>query len=150
MPRVKRKSTATEEAASESERVPLLDRDTGDWFSDERYDGQLAVDVYETPDAFVIKSAIAGVKPEDLDIAVHREVVTIRGKRERNDTVANDAYLFQECYWGSFSRSIILPVEVDADNVTATLKSGILMITLPKMAGVGPRPIVVAGDDDEE
>ncbi len=121
--------------------------DDNDWFDDGNYEGQLAVDVYQTATTIVIKSAIAGVEPEDLDIAVNRDVVTIRGKRKQQETAPGEDYLFQECYWGGFSRSIILPVEVLADKVDAQLKNGILTVTLPKAKENGARVIRVKGED---
>ncbi len=96
-------------------------------------EGQLMVDVYQTPTEIVIKSAVAGVKPEDIDISIVNDMITIKGKRELDETVRGDAYFYQECYWGSFSRSIILPIEIDADRVSATLKNGILTVRLPKI-----------------
>ena len=99
----------------------------------EESEGQLTVDVYETPTSFVIKSAVAGVSPENLDIALTNESVTIRGKREEEEKVKNGNYLHQECYWGRFARAIILPQEVDPDKSQASLKNGILKISLPKL-----------------
>ena len=99
----------------------------------EESEGQLTVDVYETPTSFVIKSAVAGVSPENLDIAITNESVTIRGKREEEEKVKNGNYLHQECYWGRFARAIILPQEVDPDKSQASLKNGILKISLPKL-----------------
>ncbi|MCX8015721.1 MAG: Hsp20/alpha crystallin family protein [Patescibacteria group bacterium] len=96
-------------------------------------EGQLMVDVYQTPTEIVIKSAVAGVKPEDIDISIVNDMITIKGKRELDETVRSDDYFYQECYWGSFSRSIILPIEIDADRVNANLKNGILTIRLPKI-----------------
>lgn len=96
-------------------------------------EGQLMVDVYQTPSEIVIKSAVAGVKPEDIDISIVNDMITIKGKRELDEEVRPDDYFYQECYWGSFSRSIILPIEIDADRVTASLKNGILTIRLPKI-----------------
>jgi len=96
-------------------------------------EGQLMVDVYQTPSEIVIKSAVAGVKPEDIDISIVNDMITIKGKRELDEMVRDDDYFYQECYWGSFSRSIILPIEIDADRVSATLKNGILTIRLPKI-----------------
>ncbi|MGB9847794.1 MAG: Hsp20/alpha crystallin family protein [Minisyncoccia bacterium] len=96
-------------------------------------EGQLMVDVYQTPSEIVIKSAVAGVKPEDIDISIVNDMITIKGKRELDEVVKSDDYFYQECYWGSFSRSIILPIEIDADRVNATLKNGILTIRLPKI-----------------
>lgn len=96
-------------------------------------EGQLMVDVYQTPSEIVIKSAVAGVKPEDIDISIVNDMITIKGKRELDEVVKSEDYFYQECYWGSFSRSIILPIEIDADRVNATLKNGILTIRLPKI-----------------
>ncbi|MFH1171083.1 MAG: Hsp20/alpha crystallin family protein [bacterium] len=151
MPKIKKSVPVEEPAAPEmtEEFVQTTDHEAPDWFADEQYDGQLAVDVFQTPDAIVIKSAIAGVEPDDLDIAVQRDIVTIRGRRKRQEVVNRDDYLFQECYWGSFSRSIILPVEVDPDRVHASMKSGILRITLPKSATSGPHRVHIESEDEE-
>lgn len=99
---------------------------------DENLEGQLSVDVYQDKDNIVIKSTIAGVKPEDIDIAIHNDLITIKGRREAETQINQDDYFYQECYWGKFSRSIILPVEVKAEETSAELKNGILTITLPK------------------
>ncbi len=96
-------------------------------------EGQLMVDVYQTPTEIVIKSAVAGVKPEDIDISIVNDMITIKGKRELDEDVRANDYFYQECYWGSFSRSIILPIEIDGDRVSANLKNGILTIRLPKL-----------------
>src|SRR3989344_5676692 len=96
-------------------------------------EGQLTIDVYQMPDEIVIESTIAGVKPEDLDINITSEAVTIRGERKREKKVREDDYFYQECYWGRFSRSIILPQEIDPDKAVANLKNGILTIRLPKL-----------------
>lgn len=96
-------------------------------------EGQLAIDVYETPDEVVIKSTIAGVKPENLDIGIEDNTVNIRGSRHNDEKVKGEDYFYQECYWGTFSRSVILPVEVDTDKTTAALKDGILTVRLPKI-----------------
>ncbi|MBI2635495.1 MAG: Hsp20/alpha crystallin family protein [Parcubacteria group bacterium] len=101
------------------------------WESGET-EGQLSIDVYQTPADIVIKSTIAGVKPENLDIAITNDMVTVRGRREIEESVIKDDYFYQECYWGPFSRSIILPVDVQTDKSIATLKNGVLTIKLPK------------------
>jgi len=150
MPRAPKKSVSTEHVTAAQPVNTFFDDNekTDDWFADEQYDGQLAVDVYQTSDSIIIKAAIAGVEPDDLDIAAHRDIVTIRGRRRRQEQIDRDDYLFQECYWGSFSRSIILPVEVDPDGVTASIKSGILRVTLPKAKVGGPRQVRVRNEDD--
>ena len=93
----------------------------------------MTIDVYQTESDIIIKSTIAGVKPEDLDIAITNDMVTIRGKREREEEIKQQNYYYQECYWGAFSRSVILPVDVAADKSEATMKNGILTLRLPKV-----------------
>ena len=83
-------------------------------------------------DSVIIKSTIAGVKPEDIDIAIDNDVITIRGERRLEESIKEDDYFYQECYWGSFSRSVVLPVEIQSDQVDASLKNGVLTVILPK------------------
>ncbi len=103
------------------------------WFDEEASEGELTVDVYQTPSEIVIKSMVAGVKPEDLDISITRDVVTIKGKRETERFVKDEDYFHQELYWGSFSRTIMLPAEVQVDEADAVEKHGLLIIRLPKI-----------------
>jgi HSP20 family molecular chaperone IbpA len=100
---------------------------------EEPAEGELSVDVYQTPTHIIIKAMIAGVKPEDLDVSITRDMVTLRGKRERHTEGGNGEYFFEELYWGSFSRTIVLPQEVDIEEAEAVEKHGLLMIRLPKM-----------------
>ncbi|HOY56066.1 MAG TPA: Hsp20/alpha crystallin family protein [bacterium] len=109
-------------------------------------EGQLAVDVYQNEDKIVIKATIAGVKPEDLDIAVNNENVTIRGTRHLDETISQEDYFYQECYWGDFSRSIILPTEVRAEEAEAILKNGVLTLTLPKNSKTQAVAVKVKGE----
>lgn len=95
--------------------------------------GELAVDVYQTPTHIVIKAMIAGVKPDDLDVSITRDLVTIRGKRERHTEGTAGDFFFQELYWGAFSRTIVLPQEVEIEEAEATEKHGLLVIRLPKL-----------------
>lgn len=95
-------------------------------------DGQLTIDVYQTPEEMVIKSTIAGVRSEDLDITIATDMVTIQGNRKKDDSISPEDYYYQELYWGPFSRSVILPQEVDTEGARAALKDGILTIRLPK------------------
>ncbi len=106
-------------------------------------EGQLSIDVFQTPADIVIKSTIAGVKPEDLDIAITNDMVTIRGHRKSEENLAGDDYFYQECYWGPFSRSIILPVDVQTDKSLATLKNGVLTIKLPKSEKIKTKKIEI-------
>ena len=96
-------------------------------------EGQLTIDVYQNPKEFIIESTIAGVKPEDIDISITPESIMIKGKREKEEKVQEGDYLYQECYWGRFTRSIILPQEIDPDSSQATIKNGVLKVVLPKI-----------------
>jgi len=96
-------------------------------------EGELTVDVYQTADAIIIKSMIAGVHPEDLDISITRDSVTIRGHREEEKVSKEDDYFARELYWGSFSRTIQLPEEIDVDESEAVEKHGLLILKLPKL-----------------
>lgn len=102
------------------------------WLPADYEEGQLSIDVYETDKEIIVKSTIAGVKPEDLDITVDNDMLTIRGKRHDETKEEGRGYLYQECYWGSFSRSVILPTDVDAKKIDAALENGVLTIALKK------------------
>ncbi len=108
-------------------------------------EGQLTIDVYQTDKDIVIKSTIAGVKPENLDVDINSEMVTVKGKRTQDDEVDAENYYYQECYWGPFSRSIILPVEIITEKAEATMKNGILTIRLPKIEVAKTRKLQVRG-----
>ncbi|MFH0840747.1 MAG: Hsp20/alpha crystallin family protein [bacterium] len=116
------------ELMMEEEASNAFDRD----FFDYDQEGQLAVDVYEAKDKFIVKSTIAGADPENLEVSLNKDVLTIRGKREESKELEEENYLYQECYWGKFSRTIILPATIEEDKVEATLEHGILTIVLPK------------------
>ncbi|MDD5528225.1 MAG: Hsp20/alpha crystallin family protein [Patescibacteria group bacterium] len=107
------------------------------WLKEDFEEGQLSIDVYETEKNIVIKSTIAGVKPDDLDITIDNDMLTIRGHRHDEAKEEGRDYLYQECYWGSFSRSVILPVEVDAKKIDASLENGVLTIVLKKIKKAG-------------
>jgi HSP20 family protein len=104
-----------------------------DWMA-EAEEGQLAVDVYQTKENVIIKAPIAGVTPDKIDIEVAEDVVTIRGERIEDKEVDREHYYVQECYWGSFSRSVILPTSTIAEKAAASLKDGVLTISIPKVA----------------
>lgn len=110
------------------------------WFKSE---GQLAVDVYQTEKELVVQSTIAGIKLEDVDISIEGDKVSIKGKREKPVKEGERNYFYQECYWGAFSREIILPVEVDPSRAEASFKEGILTIRMPKIERKRKRKIVV-------
>lgn len=96
-------------------------------------EGELTVDVYQTPDDIIIKTIVAGVRPEDLDISITRDMITIRGSRQESSEVNDGDYFHKELYWGTFSRTILLPQEIDVDASEASEKHGLLMLRLPKM-----------------
>jgi len=100
---------------------------------EEEEEGQLTVDVYQTPTEIIIKTMVAGVKPEDLDVSITRDTVTIRGRREEEQTVSNTDYFHRELYWGSFSRTIVLPEEIDVEESEAIERYGLLILRLPKL-----------------
>ena len=131
--------TKTRKTTSGGRKVQVKKKEDGQW---PKAEGQLAVDVYQTDSELVIQSAIAGVKPENLDISIEKDLVTIKGEREKPVQEKGD-YFYQECYWGGFSRQIILPVEVDPGRIDATLKEGILMIRMPKIMREGKKKIEV-------
>jgi len=109
-----------------------------------RNDGELTVDIYQTDSDLIIQSAVAGVDLKDLDISIDKDLILIKGKRDRPSRDKGD-YFYKECYWGSFSRKIILPVEVNNDKVKATLKKGILTIKIAKKIKGNERRIVIQG-----
>lgn len=114
----------------------------GEWLETE---GQLAVDVYQTVNELVIQAAIAGIKTEDLDVLIEEDVLTIKGKRANPYQIDAADYFIQECYWGPFSRKIILPVEVDASRTDAAMKEGILTIRIPKVQREKKKKVTIKG-----
>lgn len=129
-----RKNPTNDESVLENEF--LNDEETEqNWLEEEgqEVEGQLAVDVFQTKESVVIKAPIAGVDPKQLEVAIAEDVVTIRGERVDDSVVDRENYYVQECYWGAFSRSIIMPVSVNADKAEASLKNGVLTIAIPKV-----------------
>ncbi|MFZ5364707.1 MAG: Hsp20/alpha crystallin family protein [Patescibacteria group bacterium] len=98
----------------------------------EKDEGQLALDIFQQGDDIIVISAIAGIDPDKIDISIHNDILTIRGERKLTESVDEENYIYKECYWGRFSRSVILPCEVKADKISATIKNGILKIVMPK------------------
>ncbi len=96
-------------------------------------EGQLPVDVYQTPNDIIIRTFIAGVRPDDMNVSISRDMVVIEGSREERDTVVEGDYFARELFWGRFAKTILLPQEVDVDACTATAKDGLLTLTMPKL-----------------
>tara|TARA_Y100000310_G_scaffold26698_1_gene25463 strand:- start:34 stop:846 length:813 start_codon:yes stop_codon:yes gene_type:complete len=149
----KRKEKKSKKAKEKSKKIEITEEKTKSdkvspkkeikekaWFESE---GQLVVDLYETNGEIVIQSAIAGVKPEDLNISIENDMVSIRGERQETIEQKEKNYLYQECHWGSFSREIVLPAEVDSGHSEADMKDGVLTIRMPKIEREGKKQLVV-------
>ena len=107
--------------------------DPNAWMEEDNNDGELPVDMYQTAHEIIIRTMIAGVRPEDLQITISREMVTIHGKRAEQNESSGDDFFHKELYWGTFSRTIMLPQEVEAEEAEALEKHGLLTIRLPKI-----------------
>ena len=128
---------------SEEEVAPVDQADTAaeqptddvadEWNEDEPVAGQLAVDVYETREKLVVKGRVAGVNKADLDVSISDNTLTIRGTLSAGNEEDVENYFLQECYWGEFSRSLVLPVPVKEEEIEAMLKDGVLTISFAKM-----------------
>ncbi|HOX30240.1 MAG TPA: Hsp20/alpha crystallin family protein [Candidatus Paceibacterota bacterium] len=116
--------------------------ENSEWLETE---GQLGIDMYQTENDLVVQAAIAGIKTEDLDVLIEDDVLTIKGKRNNPYRIDSADYFIQECYWGAFSRRIILPVEVDASKTDAQMRDGILTIRIPKLQKESKKRIVIKG-----
>ncbi len=131
------------------EAIDEPETETDDSYADEdavdaeEQEGQLTVDVFQDDSNVIIQSTIAGVSPDDLDVSITNDMVTIRGERRQTYNTDAEDYFYQECYWGSFSRSIILPIEIDADRAEAKIKNGILTIRIPKANAAMTRKLKV-------
>lgn len=111
-------------------------------------DGELMIDMYERPDAVVIRSLVAGARPEDIEISIHNDLLTIKGRREEVEEIFENQFLYRECYWGGFSRTIVLPCHVEANGVQAYFKNGVMMVILPK--GETQQPISPQNSSEDD
>jgi HSP20 family protein len=124
-------SSAKQEAHSiNSGQARVAQKQEDDWFEPE---GELAVDVYETGDDITVQATIAGVNPDDLNVSIENDVVTISGERTNTEEEEGKNYFYQECYWGAFSRQVVLPSEVDGSRAEASMKNGIFTLKIPKV-----------------
>ena len=130
-------STQATQEKTRNEHMNAIDTNTE---TNDAWDGgadgtnnELAVDVYQTKDEVIIKALVAGVLPSNLDISLTRDMLTIKGARQSEKEEVDDNYFQRELYWGEFSRTILLPEEVDVENAQASEKHGILMVRLPKI-----------------
>lgn len=123
-----------EEIESDSKNTYQEDSEwPGHSITEEEQDGELPVDMFQTPDSIVIRALVAGVLPDDLDISITRDMVTIRGRREESREVSEGDYYHHELFWGGFTRTLVLPEEVLIDEAEAKEKHGLLEIILPKV-----------------
>lgn len=115
-------------------KVKSDDEDKGEgWMEEENDEAELAVDVFQTAGEIIVQTFVAGVKTDDLELAIARDMITIKGKREETRNVDEDDYFVKELYWGRFSRTILLPQEVEPDEAEATEKHGLLTVKLQKV-----------------
>lgn len=103
------------------------------WMDEQGDEGELSIDMYQTPNSIVIRTMIPGVKKEDLEISLSRDRLTLRGKRMEDTRIADQDYFYRELYWGSFTRTVDLPHEVDIEQSDAVEKDGMLTLTLPRI-----------------
>ena len=103
------------------------------WIEEENEEAELAVDVYQTPTNIIVETFVAGVKPEDLELSIARDMITIVGVREEHRNIDEENYFTKELYWGKFSRTLQLPQEVEPEEVEATERHGLLTIRLQKV-----------------
>lgn len=129
----KKDKTSSKTKRKESKTKPTSEPESDSGWLTKANQGQLVVDVYDQGDEIVIESTIGGIKPEDIDVTVEPDLIVIRGKREKQEEVNSNQYYYQECVWGSFSRTLILPVAIKPEKVKASLKNGLLIIKLPKV-----------------
>jgi HSP20 family protein len=127
-------SIKMDEEEQDFKKLAVKSDETGNaWMEEENEEAELTVDVYQTPADVIIQTMVAGVKPEDIELIIARDMVTIRGKREESRKIEEDNYFSKELYWGAFSRTISLPQEIDPEEAEATEKHGLLTIKLPKI-----------------
>jgi len=99
----------------------------------EEGDGQLTVDMYQTPAEIIIQAMVAGIDPDNLDISIDQDMITLKGSRKKEREPEEENYFYKELYWGNFSRSILLPQETDSEKAKASFKNGLLVIRLSKI-----------------
>ncbi|MDQ5957577.1 MAG: hypothetical protein QG614_552 [Patescibacteria group bacterium] len=129
-----------EDYEDEGRKSPLVKEDSRsrrqsmeEYDEEEEEEGELSVDVYQTETDLIIEAMVAGVKPDDLHLSITRDMVTIKGKRDGNNNVDENDYFYRELYWGNFSRTILLPHEIDIEGAEAVEKHGLLIIRMPKL-----------------
>jgi HSP20 family molecular chaperone IbpA len=125
--------TGKEEESEEINKKLSVKKDKDNWIEEENEEAELTVDIFQTDNEIVVQTMVAGVKPEDIELTISRDMITVKGRREINQNINEDDYFTKELYWGSFSRTILLPQEIDAEEAEATEKHGLLTVRLPKI-----------------
>ena len=125
--------TGSVHAEEEEEKSVPVKKNGNGWMEEENEELELTVDVYQTSTDIILQTMVAGVKPDDLELTIARDVITIRGKREENRNIDEENYFIKELYWGKFSRTILLPQEVEPEEVEATERHGLLTIKIQKV-----------------
>lgn len=126
-------SVRVEEIEVENDKTLINDKRNNSWMEEENEDAELAVDVYQTHSEIIVQTFVAGVKPDAIDLTIARDMITISGKREENKNIDEENYFTKELYWGSFSRTILLPQEIEPEETEATEKNGLMTIKLYKI-----------------
>ena len=118
----------------------------------ENEEGELTIDVYADGNNIVIESLIAGLDPNDLDISITHDLVTIKGERKRNQEISSKNYYYQECFYGNFSRTVLLPTDIDPDKAKANFsKNGVLTIVMPKVEQkLTSKKLAIEGEEEEK
>lgn len=127
------KLTGSVRVDEEEEKNLRDDKKNNNWMEEENEEMELAVDVYETSSDIILQTMVAGVRPEDLEVTISRDMITIKGKREESRNVNEENYFTKELYWGKFSRTVLLPQEVEPEEVEATEKHGLLTVKIQKV-----------------
>jgi len=142
----KEKPEKKENGKEKPKKIPVSapKKKASDWLKTE---GQLAVDVFQTNSEFCVRAPIAGVKPEDIDISIENEMLVIKGERKEMEEEVGKNYFYQECYWGSFSRQIILPEDVDTSRIKASLSKGILTVRIPRVKRIKKKKVAVQAEE---
>ena len=141
-----KKEVLKEKVEEKPKKIPVSapKKKASDWLKTE---GQLAVDVFQTNSEFCVRAPIAGVKPENIDVSVENEMLVIKGERKEVEEEVGKNYFYQECYWGSFSRQIILPEDVDTSRIKASLSKGILTVRIPRVKRIKKKKVAVQTEE---
>ena len=137
-------SEETEEMPSADARTASDERTTEEWLDEiHNHEGQLTIDVYQTPTHVVVQAPMAGVRPEDVDVSINNDMITIRGKRNQKNEVGDGNYYYRELFWGPFSRSVLMPDEIDSNRTESAFKNGLLTVKMPKVNKDGVRQVKI-------